>query len=266
MPARQVRVRAAASRTAAAPGAEELIPAAAAGSDSWLPAQRSFSSWSGPDGFRVQRTDHFEVAVEGVSKDTVVGFRSFYQRVDDQMGVVFASPTAARPAASLGHYYAANFGDVDARGWGVSVSRPIIAGVRGSVDYSQTTARWIGPFDSIDQPLVRLARTGTERIYDLTTSVETDIPVTATRVFVFYRINSALASDEPIEATPGLDARFDVQVKQGLPFMGFTSADWEVLVAVRNLFRDPVADRSVFDELLVLRPPTRVVGGVSVRF
>jgi len=39
-----------------------------------------------------------------------------------------------------------------------------------------------------------------------------------------------------------------------------------VLVCVRNLFRDPNDPGSIYDELLVVRPPKRVVGGFLVRF
>jgi hypothetical protein len=35
---------------------------------------------------------------------------------------------------------------------------------------------------------------------------------------------------------------------------------------VRNLFRADLIDSSVYDELLVVRPPKRVVGGVTVKF
>ena len=70
----------------------------------------------------------------------------------------------------------------------------------------------------------------------------------------------------PPAAEPRPGARFEVQVNQALPFMNFTSAHWEMLVAVRNLFRDDLLDSSVYDELLVVRPPKRVVGGVTVRF
>ena len=64
---------------------------------------------------------------------------------------------------------------------------------------------------------------------------------------------------------PGLDARFDVQINQALPFeLGGTR--WEVLLGLRNLFRDPNDPASVYDELLVVRPPKRVVGGFLVRF
>jgi hypothetical protein len=63
-----------------------------------------------------------------------------------------------------------------------------------------------------------------------------------------------------------LDGRFDVQVRQSLPFMNFSSAKWEMLLAVRNFFREGAADQSIYDELLVVRPPKRVVGGVTLHF
>jgi hypothetical protein len=44
------------------------------------------------------------------------------------------------------------------------------------------------------------------------------------------------------------------------------TARWEVLVGMRNMFREPSDAASVYDELLVVRPPKRVVGGFLVRF
>ena len=84
-------------------------------------------------------------------------------------------------------------------------------------------------------------------------------------MFVIYKINSGLAGD-PGSTLPRAAARFDVQVNQSLPFLQFSSAQWEMLVAVRNLFRDEALEASVYDELLVMRPPKRIVGGVTVRF
>ncbi|MEE8218240.1 MAG: hypothetical protein V3S03_04675, partial [Vicinamibacteria bacterium] len=60
--------------------------------------------------------------------------------------------------------------------------------------------------------------------------------------------------------------RFDVQVTQGLPFLQpLTNADWDLLVAVSNLFYE-ASEGGFLDELAVQDPPTRVVGGISVRF
>jgi hypothetical protein len=39
-----------------------------------------------------------------------------------------------------------------------------------------------------------------------------------------------------------------------------------LLFAVRNFFRESASDQSVYDELLVVRPPKRVVGGVTLHF
>ena len=48
--------------------------------------------------------------------------------------------------------------------------------------------------------------------------------------------------------------------------MPLRNTRWEVLVGVRNLFRDQTDPASVYDELLVIRPPKRVIGGVLVKF
>lgn len=65
---------------------------------------------------------------------------------------------------------------------------------------------------------------------------------------------------------PGFGARFDVKVTQALPFMNFRTSQWEMLVGVRNLFHDSLANASIYDELLVVRPPKRLVGGLTVKF
>jgi hypothetical protein len=139
--------------------------------------------------------------------------------------------------------------------------------VRGSIDYSVTTARWLtrGDVDEIGAWAPAAIRAATECFHDVTTSVETAIPETATRVVVLYKINSGYTRSTTSLSSPGLDARFDVQINQGLPF-GLGGTQWEVLFGLRNLFRDPGQPGSVYDELLVVRPPKRVVGGFLVRF
>ena len=112
-----------------------------------------------------------------------------------------------------------------------------------------------------------------ERIHDLSTSIETDVPETSTRVIVLYRLSNgfAQAGSDPAArrgdpADRPIDARFDVQVRQSLPFMDFSSAKWEMLFAIRNFLRDVAPDQSLYDELLVLRPPKRIVGGLTLKF
>ena len=77
-------------------------------------------------------------------------------------------------------------------------------------------------------------------------------------------MNNAYAQGVTRRAEPG--ARFDVQLNQEIPFLDFTGARWEMLMGVRNLFRTDLFEGSVYDELLVVRPPKRITGGVTVRF
>jgi len=83
---------------------------------------------------------------------------------------------------------------------------------------------------------------------------------------VFYRINNAFITDGDPEEIRGLDGRFEMQVNQSLPFMNFMGSHWEMLVALRNMFHESVAGTSTYDEILVVRPPKRILGGLTVRF
>ena len=259
------KIRAAVSRRTAAPGAAEFIPPA---SGPWLPPERTFSPISSSRGFMTERVDHVEIAAEREWVGQIVtGVRAFRQTVDDQIVTLFGVVLPGTRAASLGHYFVASAGDVDATGWGVSVSRATSAGTRASIDYTNIQATWVrrSP-DAEALALVALAalRADKERFHDLTASVESILPVTETRVFVIYKINSRFADGGAGTARAG--TRFDLQLNQSLPFLNFSGARWEMLVAVRSLFSDELLDASVYDELLVVRSPKRVVGGVTVRF
>jgi hypothetical protein len=83
-------------------------------------------------------------------------------------------------------------------------------------------------------------------------------------VFVLYKLNSAVGAAGFEQASAG-GARFDVQVNQALPF-SLAKSRWEALVAVKNMFHDDFDTGSLYDELLVVRAPTRVLGGVTVKF
>jgi len=219
-------------------------------------------------GFIPERIDHYEIAAErDVFGHVVIGVRAFRQNVDDQLVTLFGVELPGTSSASVGHYYVASGGDVETRGWGVSASRDVSDGVRASVDYTYAGARWARQSrDAVTLSRVAssVVRDDAESIHDLTASVESVVPVTDTRVFVVYKINTRFA--DAFAAGPRPGARFEVQLNQSLPFLNFTSAQWEMLVAVRNLFREELIDASIYDELLVLRPPKRVVGGVTVRF
>jgi hypothetical protein len=103
-------------------------------------------------------------------------------------------------------------------------------------------------------------------VHDVTATVESVVTPTATRLFVIYKLNAAFDAARELGAVSGTNTRFDVQVNQSLPFLNFSNAQWEMLVAVSNLFKEDWAETTVYDELLVVRPPKRVLGGVTVRF
>ena len=251
-----------------APGAEEFITTRAAGP--WLPPERTFAPLGEPgdaSAFRVERARYVDVTVEHNFDDMyVVGLRRFYQDVDNQLVTLFGVDLPGRSEA-VGHYYVASAGALGADGWALRIGSPADCRVQASFDYSLTHARWLSRPDMTDVRSLAPAavRPDVESLHDFTTTVATAIPETATRVFVLYKVNTGYTRASPELTHPGLDARFDVQVNQALPF-AFAGTRWEVLVGVRNLFRDPAAPGSVYDELLVVRPPKRVVGGFLVRF
>lgn len=264
-PARGTRVSAAVARRALAPGAEEFLPPAEGGF--WLPPQRTFSSFDPRSPYRAEQTTHTEAALErdfGVSTVTVRGFR---QHVDDQLTARFGtSPDHAD--VRLGHYVVGNVGDVDATGCSLAVRTVFARRVQSYFEYQLASAELtaqpgrqylllFGPSGSA---------TGAQRVQSFETRVETEVPETATRVLVFYRLSNGFAPDPRNAERSGLDGRFDVQVRQSLPFMNFSNARWEMLVAVRNFFREAATEQSIYDELLVVRPPKRIVGGVALRF
>jgi hypothetical protein len=102
--------------------------------------------------------------------------------------------------------------------------------------------------------------------HDVVTRLETFIDWSDTRVVAFYRLNSLSPAVEGKKASRVANTRFEVQLRQGLPFLGaLTRADWEFLLAVRNLFYE-TSEGATLDEVAVLNPPKRVLGGISVRF
>jgi hypothetical protein len=258
-----LRVNALVSLRSLAPGAEEFMPPADTGV--WLPPQRTFSSaFDGP--LVAERTLHVEGGVErDIAPGATVSVRAFSQRVDNQLVTLFGLEEPGQPPATLGHYFVANSGSVAATGYAAAVRAVFTQRVHGSVEYSFARADrnpadalayflFLGPFHPVR-----------ENIHDVSTSIETDLPETSTHVAVLCRMSDGFARRD-MSSGSALDARFDVQVRQALPFMDFSSAKWEMLVAVRNFFHDPTAESSVYDELLVTRPPTRVVGGLTLRF
>ncbi len=260
VPLERFRIRAGASRRMLAPGAEEFLEPLTSGL--WVPPERTFVGFSP---MVPERTTQYEVGVEhDLAPGVMLTFRSFFQNTTDQQVAFFSGVPAGQDQR---HYGIGNVGDVAARGWSIGISHHLVSRLRGSVAYEITEARWIPAAPGQDLLLLGVRpRPEGQRLHDVTTSLETDLPVTATHVYLAYKFNTGFARLEGVTLGAGLDSRFDLQVTQRLPFLDFTSAQWQVLVAVKNLFRDTTRDSSVYDELLVVKPPTRILGGVVVRF
>ena len=254
------RVLASASRSESAPGAVEFLPPAAG---VWLPPERTFSPLA--DGrFVAQRVDHVEAGVEQDIGAVIISARAFKEEVTDQGVSVFGPQLGA--SSRTGHYRVGSAGDFDAIGWGVGAESPVGAHTRASVDYQQASAAWqrgLVP-SAVPVALSNDIYRHADRVHRLSASVESVVEPTETRLLVIYQLNTArsLMSDD---STAG-GSRFEVQVNQALPFLGFSNARWEALVAVRNMFYGPAGTTSLYDEILVVRPPTRVLGGVTVKF
>jgi hypothetical protein len=266
-PAAHFRIGTMLSSRAVAPGAEEFMPRIDNGI--WLPPQRTFSSLIGGEPLEAERTNHVEVELERDIASATVSVRAFRQHVENQLVTLFGINTPGAPS-SVGHYFVDNAGMVDTSGFAAGVRAALANRFHGSVEYSLTRAT-VGSPDSAGYLLLFApSAVGPEagHIHDVSTAIETEVPETSTRVVVLYRVSNAFArpAKTSVAQAPALDSRFDVQVRQSLPFMDFSSAKWEMLVAVRNFFRETSSDQSIYDELLVVRPPKRIVGGLTLRF
>jgi TonB-dependent receptor-like protein/carboxypeptidase family protein len=267
LPHGSLRLRGTISHRETAPGAEEfLLPS----TGMWAPPGRTFSPALTRAGFHPEQIDHYEIAAEQpFADDVVVGVRTFHQYVNDQLVTLFGLSLPNAAHSSIGHYYVGNTGDVDARGWGISVSRTVADGIHASIDYTQTNTQWLRPFAgsaALALMMPSVMRQQFEQLRDLTTSIDSEVPRLDTHVFVVYKLNSGFARPDAVTVRPQRGSRFDVEVSQALPFLNFSSAQWQMIVAVRNLFQQDLLEASVYDELQVVRPPKHVVGGVTVRF
>jgi hypothetical protein len=145
------------------------------------------------------------------------------------------------------------------------VEREFLPYVLGRATYTTSSADWTAP-SRADRRALRTAApealTPDTRVHDLSTSLDAEVPQTDTRLIVLYQMNSGFAETPAI---PMGNGRFDVQLRQGLPLTDRVG-DWEMLIGVRSLFRSSFDDRSVYDELLVIRAPKRVTCGLQIRF
>lgn len=249
-----------------APGADEFLPPPTSGP--WLPPERTFSTLVAHAAFRPERVHRYEAGVEhefGVIGQTqTVGVQWFRESSRDQMATMFG----LAPGSAAAHYYVATPGNVLLEGVALRLSGQLASHVRAAMNYSISRATWEFGREAavIGRVMPSAVRPSRERLHDLTSTLEATIPESETNLMVAYRLNSAFTRPGTDGIAPIFDGRFDVQLRQALPFQPIDGGRIELLMSVSNLFRDPRNAGSYFDELLTVRTPRRVLGGVQVRF
>ena len=192
-PTEHTRLRAVATRQVQRPGAEEFLPPSRA---QVLPPQRTFAPLT-RTGFLPEDMQHYEVGVEQRARRR---HASACARSSRRSTISWSRCSGCarrtRRRAEIGHYFVGSAGDVDVRGWGVTLHARA-ARQRARLGRLLARRRRVG------EPTVRsiaggwraravgALRDDDERIHDLTTSLETDVPQSATRVFLLYKMNSA---------------------------------------------------------------------------
>jgi hypothetical protein len=208
---------------------------------------------------RPERVQRQELGIEqGVGSSAAVGAYLFRESVDDRL------INEMQPAR--GTLRILNGRGLVAQGGALSVSSRLGDFVKSSISYtygrSSPSLNGAEPGFSARYVDWALASADTS-FHDVVARVETFVDWSGTRVIAYYRWN-ACQPDGP--TSPLVSQRFDVRLQQGLPFLsGMTRADWEVLLAFRNMFYE-ASEAGLLDEVAVVNPPKRVVGGISVRF
>lgn len=204
------------------------------------------------DDLRAERILRAELSLEQRLGSTSLRAHTFYEGVGDRLVNSFDE------TASLTSLRITNGGRMAARGLGLTIGRSFGDVVRGSVSYTYGRSWRPGEAPALGAVDVE------GQYHDLATRFETAIEGTGTRVVAFYRLN-VLEAREGRER-PVAASRFDVQLSQQIPFLApLTRADWEFLLAVRNVFYE-AGEGAELDDVATQNPPKRVLGGLSVSF
>jgi outer membrane receptor protein involved in Fe transport len=214
------------------------------------------------DDLRAEKVVRYDLSFEKALDEgqATIGTHLFYEDVRNRLVNAFGRQGSARSLRVL------NGPGMSARGLGLTLGRRFGSAISGSVTYTYGQSWADGPQGT---PAAFVAQPQGD-FHDVVARVQTVIERSDTRLTVYYRIN-ALSLDDPAEAEAMAQplttkTRFDVQFSQGVPFLGsLTRAEWDLLLALRNVFYEP-DEGGTLDEMAVFKPPTRVLGGISVRF
>ena len=254
-------VVAGAARRMVAPGADEFLPPA---TGPWLPPERTFSAVRRGDPLRAEEIRRGDIGVArefGAGAGTAaIEIRRFREISADQMATLFGFDDTR----GLGHYAVGSAGRVDVSGWTTSLQGRLGGRLDGRLEYTVAEAEWTD--DAAAAALARAVPVAawmpSGRVHDLAATVDADLQETSTRITVMIRANSAFL----VEPSPSAASRFDVRIRQALPYQPFGGQRLELVFAARTLFRDLAATGAFYDELLAMSPPLRFMAGVQVRF
>jgi hypothetical protein len=170
---------------------------------------------------------------------TSVGLQAFREDVDDRLVNIFGRNGELRVVNGPG---------VSARGLSLLVGRHLGDAVKGSVAYTYGRASHRGNLPAFPGP-EELLSDGS--FHEVVAQLETFVDVTDTRLAALYRVHATKPDlDLGQPATPV--SRFDVQLTQGLPFLdSLTRAEWEFLLAFRNLLYEASDQAAILDEVAV---------------
>jgi hypothetical protein len=249
------------SRRLIAPGANEFLAPATSGL--WLPPQRTFSTLAPGASFHPETIHRSELGLEyAVSwpAPSVVRLSRFIESVEGQIATLFGLDAESE----VGHYYVTGTGSPQLEAWVIGIDSELGPHARAAITYAVGQARWRGlPTDIAALPIGAHPIAG--RLHDVTLIADGHVPRTATRVALAYRLNTHLLQADRSDR-PAAGGRFNLEVRQELPYQPIRGGTLDLVLGVRTLFGALVDHASYFDELLTVAPPTRVVCGVQVGF
>ncbi len=227
-----------------------------------------------PSGFRksaAQRSARWQTGVNRVvAPGTTLGVRAFHEETADQLMRAFEPQSRGG-----GRFHIRDAGDFSARGVAIDWIRELTPAHRGldvggRVSWVMAVVRRTGdgapdPLVGLRAPVGLLAPADGARIQDLSAEISARVRPSGTRLHAAYRLirhpGLIVASNGD-----GSISRFEAELVQLIPFADWSGTEWELSVAVRDLFFQDWIGRSLLDELAVVDAPRRIVGGLAVRF
>ena len=149
--------------------------------------------------------------------------------------------SGSMPTSEVGHYYVATPATSACSGWRVGLAGESRTACHRAASTTRSgQARWREPRRV--RPAAPCCRRwsgrGVERLHDVTRSLDASCLRSATRVTVAYRLNTALLSDDRPRIAPAAGGRFDVEIRQALPYQPIRGGKLELALRVARSSRD----------------------------